>query len=141
MVRVKYRLSSFKIYRARASLRYGNIGTNVIVPELEILNIFEWKNLRMISIQCQEPYDAEARYSPTGNSLISLSFVHLASEELFKDVYDFNKQERNLPRGLAALRYILGSPELVGEYLANVLVEVQIKNPVKPLRTMTKLNN
>ena len=58
-------LSSFKIYRARASLRYGNIGTNVIVPELEILNIFEWKNLRMISIQCQEPYDAEARYSPT----------------------------------------------------------------------------
>ena len=38
-----------------------------------------------------------------------------------KDVYDFNKQERNLPRGLAALRYILGSPELAGEYLANVL--------------------
>ena len=58
-------LSSFKIYRARASLRFGNVGTNIIQPELEILEIFEWKNLRMISIQCQEPYDASARYSPT----------------------------------------------------------------------------
>ena len=58
-------LSSFKIYRARASLRWGNIATNTIVPELEILNIFEWKNLRLISIQCQECYDAEERYSPS----------------------------------------------------------------------------
>ena len=36
-----------------------------------------------------------------------------------RDVYDFNKQERDLPRGLAALRGMLFSPELLGEYLAN----------------------
>ena len=59
-------LSSFKIYRARASERWGNVATNLIVPELEILNIFEWKNLRMIGFQCQEAYDAEGRYSPSG---------------------------------------------------------------------------
>jgi len=27
------------------------------VPELEVTEVFEWKNLKMISIQCQESYD------------------------------------------------------------------------------------
>ena len=37
------------------------------------------------------------------------------------DEYNFNQQERNLPEGLAALKRILFSPELAGEYLANAL--------------------
>jgi len=37
------------------------------------------------------------------------------------DEYNFNQQQRNLPSGLAALKRILGSPELAGEYLANAL--------------------
>jgi len=37
-----------------------------------------------------------------------------------RDEYNFNPQERNLPEGLAAaLKRILFSPELAGEYLAN----------------------
>ena len=39
-----------------------------------------------------------------------------------RDIYDFNKDERDLPTDLsAALRHILKSPELAGEYLANLL--------------------
>ena len=60
-------LSSFKIYRARTSLRVGDVASNLIVPELEILEIFEWKNLRMICIQLQEVYDDEGRFQPSGN--------------------------------------------------------------------------
>ena len=37
------------------------------------------------------------------------------------DEYDFNQEERNLPSGLEALKRILFSPELAGEYLANTL--------------------
>ena len=38
-----------------------------------------------------------------------------------KDSYDFNPEERNLPGGLAALRNMRHSPELLFEYLANYL--------------------
>ena len=37
------------------------------------------------------------------------------------DSYDFNKKERNLPGGLAALRNMARSPELLLEYTANYL--------------------
>ena len=60
-------LSAFKIYRARTSLRITDAVSNAIVPELEIQEIFEWKNLRMIGIQLQEVYDDEGRYSPSTN--------------------------------------------------------------------------
>jgi hypothetical protein len=86
-------LSSFKIYRARASWRWGNVATNVIVPELEILNIFEWKNLRMIGIQLQESYDPEARYSPNiaryGNPQTNLATYRL---KMSVDNFCFEKQ-------------------------------------------------
>ena len=38
-----------------------------------------------------------------------------------QDTYDFNREERNLPSGLAALRNMASSPELLMEYLANFL--------------------
>ena len=62
-------LSSFKIYRARTSKRWGAVASNFIVPELEITEIFEWKNLRLISIQMQESYDDEARFDPLNGRL------------------------------------------------------------------------
>ena len=57
-------LSAFKIYRARVTKRWVNTPSNLIVPELEVTEVFEWKNLRMISIQTQESYDDEGRYDP-----------------------------------------------------------------------------
>ena len=39
-----------------------------------------------------------------------------------RDIYDFNKDERNLPTDLSeALQYIIKSPEIAGEYLSNLL--------------------
>ena len=57
-------LSGFKIYRARVGTRWGDIPSNLIVPELEVTEVFEWKNLRLISIQTQESYDDEGRFDP-----------------------------------------------------------------------------
>ena len=86
-------LSSFKTYRARASLRYGHAITNAIVPELEILNIFNWKNLRMIGIQLQEGYDAEGRYDPSiaryGNPQRNIATYRL---KMSIDNFHFSKQ-------------------------------------------------
>jgi len=86
-------LSSFKIYRARASLEWGAIASNMIVPELEILNIFEWKNLRMIGIQLQESYDTEARYDPQiaryGNPQVNFATYRL---KMSVDNFCFEKQ-------------------------------------------------
>jgi len=86
-------LSSFKIYRARATLRWGAIATNLIVPELEILNIFEWKNLRMIGIQLQESYDTEARYDASqaryGNPQLNFATYRL---KMSVDNFCFEKQ-------------------------------------------------
>ena len=56
-------LSSFKIYRSRVTRRWGNVASNLIVPELEVTEVFEWKNLKMISIQCQESYDDNGRFA------------------------------------------------------------------------------
>jgi len=36
----------------------------LILPGLEILEIFEWKNLKQISIQTQDSYDDQGRYRP-----------------------------------------------------------------------------
>lgn len=38
-----------------------------------------------------------------------------------KDTYDFNPKERKLPGGLAALKNVANSPEVLFEYLANML--------------------
>lgn len=38
-----------------------------------------------------------------------------------KDTYDFNPKERRLPGGLAALKNVANSPEVLFEYLANML--------------------
>lgn len=56
-------ISGFKIYRARAAKRWGNVVTNLVTPELEVLEVFEWKNLKMISIQCMESYDKVGRFA------------------------------------------------------------------------------
>lgn len=60
-------ISGFKPYRARAARKWSNILSNMIVPELEVLEKFEWKNVRMISFQNQESYDEHGRYHPNGS--------------------------------------------------------------------------
>tara|TARA_R110002020_G_scaffold8222_1_gene33400 strand:+ start:1930 stop:4737 length:2808 start_codon:yes stop_codon:yes gene_type:complete len=64
-------LSNFKIYRARIAKRWVNAVPNIILPELEVTEVFEWKNLKMISIQCQESYDGSGRFTPDSDGQLS----------------------------------------------------------------------
>ena len=68
-------LSGFKIYRARVTKRWVNAIANMIVPELEVTEVFEWKNVKMISIQCQESYDGEGRFDATSGQINNIDGI------------------------------------------------------------------
>ena len=57
-------LNGFQIYRARVPLKWGAIQSIIPVQALNILNVFQWKNIKRIVIQTQESYDDQGRYSP-----------------------------------------------------------------------------
>lgn len=64
-------LNGFQIYRSRIPKSLPNIVPNFLLNELDVLNVFEWKNLKMIGIQLQEVYDDQGRYSPEGTRILS----------------------------------------------------------------------
>ena len=59
-------LSAFRIYRARnpISLTPKDYVQNTLTPELKILEIFERRKVKLITMQWQESYDADGRYNP-----------------------------------------------------------------------------
>ena len=56
-------LNEFQIYRARTPAKWGQI-TQAFVKRVEILNVFEWKNLKKICFQWLKPYDEQGRFHP-----------------------------------------------------------------------------
>ena len=60
---IRLPLRDFQIYRARTPWALGANVQNVFLQKLEILNVFQWKNLNMIAFQWQTPYDDEGRYA------------------------------------------------------------------------------
>ncbi len=62
--------SNFQTYRARIPLSLGHIAPNIFTKDLEILNVFQWKNIKQIGIQWQEVYDDEGRFSPEGSRAV-----------------------------------------------------------------------
>ena len=59
-------LGDFKIYRARKPWAYDSLASNIFLQELEIVNVFEWKNIQKIGWIWLGPYDDEGRYQPWG---------------------------------------------------------------------------
>lgn len=57
--------SGFKAYRARAPIEGPVQGPLLFTKDIEILNVFQWKNIKLIGIQWQDSYDVEGRYNPT----------------------------------------------------------------------------
>ena len=59
-------ISGFKIYRARNPLAttLSDSIKNIITPELKVLEIFEKRKVKMITLQWQESYDEAGRYAP-----------------------------------------------------------------------------
>lgn len=83
--------SGFSPYRGRIPLSLGNIAPNLFTSELEVLNVFQWKNIKKIGIQWQEVYDNEGRYSPEGSRAITGAFAGSANIKLAIDAFCFTK--------------------------------------------------
>jgi len=75
-------LNQFKPYRARAVRKWGNAASNLILPELEVLDRFFWKNTKMICFQTQESYDDAGRYDPIGGRYANLGSIVTGSVQL-----------------------------------------------------------
>ena len=59
-------IGGFKTYKARAAWAFGNVGQNIFLQELEILNSFRWRNIKKIAIHWLGPYDDQGRFNPNG---------------------------------------------------------------------------
>ena len=87
--------SGFNLYRARTPWGLNTLINNIIVPELEIREIFEKRKVKLITIQMQDSYDEVGRYYPV--KLQNLIFDLLQSGGTVKmegtiDVWSFIKQ-------------------------------------------------
>jgi len=68
-------ITDFSTYKARAAWAFGNIGQNIFLQQLEILNSFRWRNIKKISIHWLGTYDDQGRFAPlTSNSFLNTIF-------------------------------------------------------------------
>jgi hypothetical protein len=105
-----FSLSGFKIYRGSKPLSTieSLAGGSVIRPkEQELANVFEWRNLKLISIQVQSFYDDFGRYSPL-KGLADLSGITdvqtqtpLFAATIFVDIDAFRFSKRNMAMATA----------------------------------------
>ncbi len=68
-------LGDFKIYRGRKPWAYDELASNIFLQQLEILNVFEYKNLEKIGLIWLAPYDDEGRYQPWGQTDLLLPTI------------------------------------------------------------------
>ena len=71
-------LSEFKIYRGRKPITWSNIGSNIFLQELEVLQVFEYHNIQKIGLEWLGAYDDEGRWNP----------VDMADKVLFPSIED-----------------------------------------------------
>jgi len=88
---VKLPFSQFKPYRARTPLSLGNVAANLFTKDLEILNVFQWKNIKLIGIQWQEVYDDQGRFSPEGSRAIFGIAAGTGNIRLAVDAFAYTK--------------------------------------------------
>lgn len=100
---IRLPLRDFQIYRARAPWFTGDIGQNIFLQQLEILNVFEWKNFKMVSFQWQSSYDEQGRYAawltrgeifPTIEEIVATPSLLLNTDFNIKwdfDLFEFSK--------------------------------------------------
>ena len=63
---VRLPISGFRIYRARRPVYGWSAFFATIIPpkELEVINIFEWRNIKFFGVQLQSQYDKYGRFNP-----------------------------------------------------------------------------
>jgi len=76
-------LTGFSIYRGRRPLTFLNFVDDVLfLQELEVLNVFEWKNIQKIALIWLGPYDDEGRYAAKSE----ISFLFPSIEDVIATV-------------------------------------------------------
>jgi len=97
-----FALSGFKIYRGAVPVAKSDSVPTLMRPkEQEAANVFEWRNLKLISIQVQSFYDDHGRYSPlkeltTGEFLSPQSQVPIFGATVTMAIDAFRWVKRNL---------------------------------------------
>lgn len=142
-------LANFKLYRARVPLRWGNIIPNIFPNQLDVLNVFEWKNIKQICIQWQEVYDDLGRYSPEGSrAVISPLLTGSARIILTLDGWAFVKPllttsgqntSRNLEPNFMQMQQISNYVQLKQAALSQVEIE-KFRHKQFDIQTELKLN-
>jgi len=96
---IRKAFSEFQIYRARTPEAIAETASNWLLPDLEILDVFNWKDIKLCVIQWQDPYDEEGRYNPENSRVLTSplkvgSFIPDSDTkvELYIDAFHFTKQ-------------------------------------------------
>jgi hypothetical protein len=84
----KLPFSKFEAYRARTP---RDITNTLYVRDLEILNVFQWKNIKLICWQWQDVYDDEGRFNPDLSRAWFGAFAGAATIKLAIDAFSFTK--------------------------------------------------
>lgn len=113
-------ISQFQIYRGRIPLMVGDVNALTPIPQLNVLNVFFWRNIKQCVIQWQEVYDDQGRYKPEtsgGNAfsfLVSggLNAISTVRSWLFVDSVRFAKPILAIAGQSSTVQYIL-QPESV----------------------------
>jgi hypothetical protein len=96
---IRLPVGSFRIYKGRTPLYGVDAAIAAFVPpkELEIINIFEWRNIKLFGVQYQSQYDKFGRFNPAaalvdeqGNS-VTWSNINGATRTLWMDGFRFIK--------------------------------------------------
>lgn len=96
---IRLPVGSFRIYKGRKPLYAFEVIKSSFVPpkELEVINIFEWRNIKLFGVQYQPLYDKFGRFNPgaavvdeAGNS-VTWSILTGATRTLQMDGFRFIK--------------------------------------------------
>ena len=96
---IRLPVGSFRIYKGRKPLYGFDAVIAAFVPpkELEVINIFEWRNIKLFGVQYQAQYDKYGRFNPgaatvdeAGNS-VTWSNIDGATRSLLMDGFRFVK--------------------------------------------------
>jgi len=122
-------IREFKIFRGRKPWTYIDLASNVFLQQLEILNVFEFKNIVKIGLIWLGPYDEVGRYQPWGQ----LGFLFPALENIFTgllvdgynikwsvDIWDFSKPglivSAPVPAGRATMLPFDDQPQIINTF-------------------------
>lgn len=84
----KLPFSKFEAYRARTPIANANV---LYLKDLEILNVFQWKNIKLICWQWQEVYNDMGQFNPDLSRAWFGAFAGAATIKLAMDAFSFTK--------------------------------------------------